>query len=292
MARIRSIHPGLWTDEAFASLSMAARVLIMGIWNHADDGGGFEWKPLTLKMRIFPVDNVEVSALLDELVLHNVVQKYDVSGKSYGAVRNFGKFQRPKKPDRFCPMPASLREYSETTSVLSKDERNQSGTSTENLDDCADVVPNQLDTGSEPVPNQYGKVSAEGRKGGREEGNNSSLRSESEGALAPLAPAKPAQRRKSQLPEDWQPSPDELAYAQNLGLDGSAVAENFRLHWRAKGETKLDWHAAFQLWCRREQSFSGARTVGSRTNPRPKTAADRADEHAAYMLEKYAGGSR
>lgn len=38
MARIRSIHPGLYTDESFATLTMAARVLIIGIWNHADDG--------------------------------------------------------------------------------------------------------------------------------------------------------------------------------------------------------------------------------------------------------------
>ncbi|GEM17991.1 hypothetical protein NBRC3293_2489 [Gluconobacter oxydans NBRC 3293] len=83
-----------------------------------------------------------------------------------------------------------------------------------------------------------------------------------------------------------------MAYAGNLGLDGRAVAENFRLHWRSKGETKLDWHAAFQLWCRREQSFTGSRSTGVRSVSRSKTAADRADEHAAYMLEKYAGGVR
>lgn len=32
MARIRSVHPGLYTDEAFMTLSMAARVLIVGLW--------------------------------------------------------------------------------------------------------------------------------------------------------------------------------------------------------------------------------------------------------------------
>lgn len=92
MARIRSIHPGLYTDESFATLTMAARVLIIGIWNHADDGGGFEWKPLTLKMRIFPADNIDVSELLTELEANDIVKKYDVDGKIYGAVRNFGKW--------------------------------------------------------------------------------------------------------------------------------------------------------------------------------------------------------
>jgi len=130
MARIRSIHPGLWTDEAFATLSMAARVLIMGIWNHADDGGGFEWKPLTLKMRIFPADNVDVSALLEELSSSNLVLEYDADGKRFGAVRNFGKWQRAQKPDRFCPMPPEVREYAGTVHVLSKEERKKNDTAT------------------------------------------------------------------------------------------------------------------------------------------------------------------
>lgn len=127
----------------------------------------------------------------------------------------------------------------------------------------------------------------------------SSLRSERERVDAPLAlvgpdeekPSRTPQRRKSRLGEDWQPSADELAYAAELGLDGRAVGEKFRLHWLAKGETKLDWHAAFQLWCRREHDFS-PRRGGQIEDNRPKTASQRADEHAARMIEKYAGASR
>jgi hypothetical protein len=32
MPRIRSVHPGLFTDEAFVTVSMAARVLLIGVW--------------------------------------------------------------------------------------------------------------------------------------------------------------------------------------------------------------------------------------------------------------------
>ena len=32
MARIRSIHPGIWTDEAFVELSALARLLYIGLW--------------------------------------------------------------------------------------------------------------------------------------------------------------------------------------------------------------------------------------------------------------------
>jgi hypothetical protein len=99
MARIRSIHPGLFTDEAFMSASMAARVLIVGLWTEAWDDGAFEWKPIVIKARIFPADAVDVSALLDELKELNVIMRAERGGKSYGLIRNFRKFQRPKSPN-------------------------------------------------------------------------------------------------------------------------------------------------------------------------------------------------
>lgn len=98
MARIRSIHPTLFTDEAFASLSMAARVLLLGLWTEADDQGVFDWKPITLKMRIMPVDNVSVPDLLLELEGWNAIKKFEQDGKPFGAIRNFCKFQKPKTP--------------------------------------------------------------------------------------------------------------------------------------------------------------------------------------------------
>lgn len=98
MSRIRSIHPGLWTDERFVSVSPFARLMFMGILNECDDGGVFEWSPLKLKMRLLPADNVNAGELLDELSNAGSVMAYEIDGKMYGAVRNFCKFQRPKKP--------------------------------------------------------------------------------------------------------------------------------------------------------------------------------------------------
>lgn len=103
MARIRSIHPGLWTDEAFVSVSTMARLLHIGIWNECDDIGCFEWKPLTLRMRLFPADNADVPALLAELIAANMIMRYSVNGKDFGAVRNFCKYQRPKAPKSVHP---------------------------------------------------------------------------------------------------------------------------------------------------------------------------------------------
>ena len=82
MSRIRSVHPGLWTDEQFVSLSAFARLLVIGLWNECDDGGTFEWKPITLKMRLLPADNVDVASLLAEIEDAGIAIRYEIEGKS------------------------------------------------------------------------------------------------------------------------------------------------------------------------------------------------------------------
>jgi len=52
LARIRSIHDGFFTDENLVSVSVFARLLFLGLGVQADDKGVFEWKPITLKMRM------------------------------------------------------------------------------------------------------------------------------------------------------------------------------------------------------------------------------------------------
>lgn len=111
MARIRSIHPGVYTDEAWASVSIAARWLGMGICTEADDNGIFEWKPLQLKMRIFPADSADVPGLLSELCQAGIVKSFDADGKKYGALRNFCRFQRPRKPKSWFPMTDEVRSF-------------------------------------------------------------------------------------------------------------------------------------------------------------------------------------
>lgn len=111
MSRIRSIHPGLFTDEAFMQASPNARLLLIGIWTEAWDDGVFERKPLTLKAKIFPADNLDVSELLTELEDLGFFQTFKIAGKSFGAIRNFRKFQRPKKPNSSGLLPDEFRNY-------------------------------------------------------------------------------------------------------------------------------------------------------------------------------------
>lgn len=98
MARIRSVHPGLWTDEAFVSMSLHARLFLIGLWNEADDFGLFEWKPLRLKMRLAPADAIDAESLLGEIVEAGFLVRIERGERALGVVRNFRKYQRPKKP--------------------------------------------------------------------------------------------------------------------------------------------------------------------------------------------------
>ena len=109
MARIRSVHPGLWTDEAFVSAPIGARLLFIGLWNEADDQGIFEWKPLGLKMRLMPADDSKtvgnqfgsggemIENLLQELVSVGLIRQFWHNAKCYAIIKNFRKWQRPKK---------------------------------------------------------------------------------------------------------------------------------------------------------------------------------------------------
>lgn len=111
MARIRSIHPGQWSDEDFVALSFPARLLALALRNIADDHGVFEWKPRTIKMQLLPADAIDVHPLLSELVGNNMVLEFESGGKRYGAIRNFTKWQRPKKPSYQYPCSELVLDY-------------------------------------------------------------------------------------------------------------------------------------------------------------------------------------
>lgn len=81
------------------SISAHARLLYIGLWTEAWDDGVFEWKPIRLKARIFPADNVDVLALLNELEAVDCIKQSEFEGRPVGLIRNFRLYQRPKKPN-------------------------------------------------------------------------------------------------------------------------------------------------------------------------------------------------
>lgn len=111
MARIRSVHPGLFRDELFVQLSDSAQILFVGLGTFADDQGMFPWKPHTIKMELRADSLLPVEPLLAEMEALNLIRKFTVKGREYGAIRNFRKHQRPKTPNSIHPITLEIRIY-------------------------------------------------------------------------------------------------------------------------------------------------------------------------------------
>lgn len=147
MSRIRSVHPGFFTDEDLVSVSFAARLLFIGLGVEADDKGVFEWKPLTIKMRIFPADNVDAAALLAELETIGAIKSYDVAGKKYGAIRNFRRFQKPKTPNDIYPAPREILAFVGLVSEMDEGDEPSFPQKGETLPQNGEIAPQMEDGG-------------------------------------------------------------------------------------------------------------------------------------------------
>lgn len=164
MARIRSVHPGLFTDEAFASLSADAQVLLIGLWTEADDQGVFEWKPITIRMRLRPTKDGAIDPLLSELEAANCIRHVEIGGRQLGAIRNFRKYQRPKSPKEVHIIDAETRNYVGLSRAISESDH---------------VEPPPIPPNGEKCPQR------------KEEGGRSSSEAKASGADAPAEVVEP-----------------------------------------------------------------------------------------------------
>ena len=235
MSRIRSIHPRIFTDEHYVALSIYARELLKGLWCEAWDDGVIEWRPLRLKMRIFPLDQVDVEALLAELVREKFIMPFTAGSKEYAVIRNFRKWQKPKKPSASGVLPLSLVEYiglkkgAFLGKVLGEEEDEAEGANPT----PEAKVPTLFSTGVAPVENQFGTGGVNPRqKGGREEGRKvleGSLRSPSPCAApesGTVAAPPPGRESASQDPFDgfWGALPTEARTAPDFARKAYAKA--------------------------------------------------------------------
>jgi hypothetical protein len=101
MARIRTIKPEFWANEKVMNCSRGSRLLFIGLWNFADDGGRLRDSAKTIKAQIFPGDddvNSEiVRGMIDELSGNGLLQKYEVNGEAFLQVTGWD-HQRIDKP--------------------------------------------------------------------------------------------------------------------------------------------------------------------------------------------------
>ncbi len=122
-------------------------------------------------------------------------------------------------------------------------------------------VPEQamLDLGEGVAPD------GEGMAPPKQEANHPSapLRSAEGNAPAAKKPRRKALPRGTRIKPDWKPTADQISYAVSTDRPGKPIAPeevprmaaDFRDHWlqsSLRSAIKVDWNAAWQLWCRRQ----------------------------------------
>ncbi len=192
MARIRSIHPGMFTDEQYMSLSLAAKFVWPGLWTEADDHGVIEWKPLTLKARLAPADPLDMAELLDEFVTKGLLLRFTEDGRQYAAVKGFIKWQRPKEPRYRYPFPQQAKLFAEnfsSTSPMSPQREEEGGKREEE----SEAVASGADAPQDPVKALFD----EGVKLLTENGSREAKHGTSAGSVKPQRPSANDRRRTS-----------------------------------------------------------------------------------------------
>lgn len=112
MPRIRALKPDHWTDQDLAEqVSRDARLLLLGLWNLADEHARLRGDARYIKGQIFPYDDdlspAAIDVLLDALDKAGRVVRYEVDGRAFMWLPHLGRDQRlePKKVDSKLPAP-------------------------------------------------------------------------------------------------------------------------------------------------------------------------------------------
>lgn len=110
MSRIRYIKPGFFVDDDLAACQPLARLLFAGLWTIADREGRLEDRPGRIRNEILPNEDVDTSALLQELADHgSLIVRYEVDGKRYITIPGWAKHQHP----HFREVPSTIPEPDE-----------------------------------------------------------------------------------------------------------------------------------------------------------------------------------
>ncbi len=107
MARIRSIKPEFFTSEQIVECSPIARLMFVGMWCFCDDAGIFPASYKSLKMQVFPGDEVtinQIKSYVEELLKAELLVQYVVENKTYWQVTGWH-HQKIDRPNYKYPKP-------------------------------------------------------------------------------------------------------------------------------------------------------------------------------------------
>lgn len=246
--RIRTVKPEWLEDEVLAAASDEARTLSIGLILLADDYGAGRASIATIAASVWryqlerddganaPEVLAKASRAFRELLAIGFVGCWTESGQRYFAIRNWVKHQRVDKPGkRMVPEPpktifvARIEDSRDRRETVASD----SGNTPESLAPDLDQRPTTNDLDLEL-----------GATGGAEAG-----------AAAPPEPkpaasaARPKAVRRVRRFPDFEPKPEHVSLAMQIGADVHAEAAKFRDY--EFRDPKSDPDACFRGWLRR-----------------------------------------
>jgi len=131
MARIRSIKPTFFRSEDVSALPLRARLTWIGLWTQCDDAGRAKDNARLIKADIWPLDGVTLKDIeegLQTLAAHGRIVRYEVDGRRYLEIVNWGDHQAIQKPTPSKLPPPSSGQIRSGTAPVGIPEDHESGT--------------------------------------------------------------------------------------------------------------------------------------------------------------------
>lgn len=243
--RARNIKPGFWKNEDLVEVPFEYRLLFIGLWMLADREGRLEDRPKRIKMELFPADNVDVKAGLDELCRLGLLERYEAEGVNVLLITKFGEHQSPHHSEKRSELPGKA---SQTTEQATENVSAEQVESEANSGDSTEAVSEVHETDNEDLPETYGKPTVGSRNSnGRNRPdslNPDSLNPESSNTLGTSASDAPpdAEPDKSAIPEKKPPYPHEfeLAWGKYPKRPGSNPKRKAYQAWHARAKEGYD----------------------------------------------------
>lgn len=248
MAKRRQIHPEIWTDDKFVTLSPLARLLFIGMWNFACDNGHLDDSMLQLKMRVLPAETCDVTGLVDEIVDSGMVTRAD------GYLKVINLSEKQALDMRYLVL-CDHCEHDENARYSQEDKTGKQR---------ANVAP----------PSRARRAPA-GHSRGTPRSGEGVGDGEGEGEKPPAPPS--TDKRGTRIPDNFSLTPEmkDWAAKETPDVNIEAALPEFIDYWRGvpgqKG-VKLDWVSTWRNAMRKQQKWADERGGGRPGTQRPGEA--------------------
>lgn len=240
LAKVRALHPDIFSDDDVSEVSIPGRWLFAGLWCYSCDNGHLADKSKQIKRWIYATDDVNVADLLRELEQNDLITRSD------GWITIPGLPKRQRVDWRYfktCLKPGCVKpDRNNGPDSQPETRRGHDGHTTGHAgatrghvtDGDGDGVSDGDGDGETPPPPLVATPSGK------------------------RAPARATKRG------DWKPNEKHLQIANEVGVNPGDELAAFHDYVDSVGKTYKDWDAAFRGWLRRAKTFKRP-TVRSNT---------------------------